>query len=289
MKEWFRNLWDIIWKKFLVGAGGSIALTVLLTIAFIGEIAAVIADFCPKDYCCGVEKLVSYDKSNVVSIMAIAWSAVSIPLGFLLGQIEHRIYGIRLVNFLIAKLRIVWSALLVITFFIQLGFIVIASAYEMPITLTVVTWTQILYVVFFFYLVLISVSHDAVHNVVSVQSKKICNKVNSQNDELKKELENKKLSEQAELMLKFPSATGGGHWLLTDMVKNIDYNKMEDLENLKRILIETVCFDLRGRVGRKIVFDLFQNMLLADGKEGIKRVTTDVFLANTSMDVKKEF
>lgn len=287
LDQWNR-LKGILWEKYILEIRGIQKIIYILKIMFFLEFFALLADLCPANYWFGwIEQVVKYDISNVIAVVAITWGAVSIPMGFLLGQIEHRNYGIRLIDFLVASLGIGDSAFLISSFWGQLVYIVLASTYNRPVLFTVVTWTQLMYIFCFFYLVMLSISHKAIENTICRQSEKICKKLKEKNEALEKELQNKNLKLQNNLLISYTNMAEMRHWLLLDMVKNIDYYRFEDVESLKKILVKEVCPNLSGLLGRKAVYDLFRIMLSVAEKEAIKQIAFDIFSAKVSVDTRK--
>ncbi len=287
LNQWNR-LKGILWEEYILDVGGIQKIIYILKIMFFLEFFALLSDLCPVNYWFGwIEQVVEYDISNVIPVVAITWGAVSIPMGFLLGQIEHRNYGIRLIDFLVASLGMSDSVFLIGSFWGQLVYIVLASTYNRPVLFTVVTWTQLMYIFCFFYLVMLSISHKAIENTICRQSGEICKKLKEKNEALEKELKNKNLRIQNNLLINYTNTTEMRHWLLLDMVKNIDYYRFEDVESLKKILVKEVCPNLRGLLGRKAVYDLFKIMLSVAEKEIIKQIAFDIFSAEVSVDTRK--
>lgn len=285
--QWNR-LTKNVWEKYVLEDKGTRKIIRILIVFFVGEVVAFFADLCPADYWFDwLERAFEYNTANVIPVVAIVWGVVSVPIGFLLQQIENRNYGIRLIDFLIASLGKGNSVFLIGSFWFQLVLIVYSSAYNRPILFTVVTWTQLIYVFCFFYLVMLSISHEAIDNVIRRQSREICKGLKEKNDNLENEIENKRIKEQVKILMNYRDTEEMRHWLLLDMIKNIDYNRFEDVENLKKILVEDVCPKLKGFLGRKTTYDLFKIMLSVAEKEVMKQIASDVFSAKVGVDSRK--
>lgn len=221
--KWNRLKW-ILWEKYVLEAKGTQAIIYILRVTFFLEFSVLLVDLCPADYWfVWIEQVVEYDISDVIPVVAIAWGAVSIPMGFLLGQIEHRNYGIRLIDFLIASLGMGNSIFLIGSFWVQLVYIVFSSTYKRQVLFIVVTWTQLIYIFCFFYLVMLSISHNAIESTICRQSREICKSLKEKNEALEKELPNINLKLQNNLLIDYTSTAETRHWLLLDMIKNIDY------------------------------------------------------------------
>lgn len=91
MSDKWNRLKGILWEKYVLEAKGTQAIIYILRVTFFLEIFFLLVDLCPADYWFAwIEQVVEYNISDVIPVVAIAWGAVSIPMGFLLGQIEHR-------------------------------------------------------------------------------------------------------------------------------------------------------------------------------------------------------
>lgn len=285
--RWNRFRGDV-WEKYIIGTKGIRIVLFVLKLLLAVEGVAFLADVCPADYWFEwIEHIFQYDISDVIPVVAIAWGVVSVFMGFLLQQIENRNYGIRRIDFFIASLGKGNSVFLIGFFLFQLVLIVYSSTYNRPILFTVVTWTQLVYVFCFFYLVMLSISHEAIDNVVRRQSREICEGLKEKNDNLENEIKNKCIKQQGEILINYRDTGEIRHWLLLDMIKNIDYNRFEDVESLKKILVEDVCPKLKGFLGRKTTYDLFKIMLSVAEKEVIKQIVSDVFSAKVGVDSRK--
>lgn len=284
----WNRLWGNVWKNYILGVKGIEIIICVLKFFCLLEMVAFLVDLCPADYWFDwIERIFEYDTSTVIPVVAIAWGVVSIPIGFLLGQIEHRNYGIRLIDFLVAGLGKGNSVFLIGSFWVQLVFIVLSSAYNRSVMFTVVTWTQLIYVFCFSYLVMLSISHEAMVNIVCKQSREICGKLREKNSLLENEIKDKSLKQQNAVLSHCLDPAEMRHWLLVDIIKNVDYCRDEDVENLKKILKDSVCSDLNGLLGRKIVYDLFKIMLSGVEKEVKKQIVSDIFNADVSVDTCK--
>lgn len=256
----------------------------ILSIAVICvEIIAFFADLCPANYWwVGLEKIVTYDITIVIPVVAIAWGAVAIPMSFLLGQIERRNYGIRLVDFLIAVWTKTFALFLVISFCSQLVFILMAASYKLPILFTVTAWSQIFYVILAYYMVLISLSQNITQSVIKKQSatifQKSCDEFNRYVD---KELKDKTLDEQkkaiAEIWHNYSEIIDNQHWLLKEMIINMDYSRMDDIKNLADILKEVFPNYCNGMFGLKTVYEIFETMLTVGRKESVYTIANELF------------
>lgn len=260
-----------------------IAICILATTIIFLEIAAFIADLCPADYWWAeLEKAVTYDISAVIPVVAIAWGAVAIPMSFLLGQIERRNYGIRLIDFLIAVWTKAFALFLVISFCSQLIFILIAASYKMPVLFTVTAWSQIFYVILAYYMVLISLSQNITQCVIKDQSaalfKKFCDEFEHY---VGTELRDKNLAEQktaiALICHNYSDIIDTQHWLLKEMVINMDYSRIDDLKNLTDILKEILTYYGYGMFGLKTIYELFETMLTVGKKEGVYTIAYELF------------
>ena len=286
--EGWHRIKATFWKNYIVGVKGSKKMVFLLKVVCILEVLAFIADICPADYWFDwFEKMVTYNISDVVPVVAILWGAVTIPMGYLLGQIERRNYGIRLVDFIIASVGMKDSVFMIGSLWGQLVFIVPSVLYKMPILLMTVSWGQLLYVFSSFYLVMLSISYEAIHNVISEQSKVVCEGTKDKSDRLAEELKNEGMKKRNEKLTNYTNIVGVRHWLLIDMVKNLNYCRLDDMESLERVLTDNVGVGLKGIVGRKIAYNLFEIIMSVADREAVMRISENVFSANVSMDMRK--
>ena len=262
-------------------------------IAFVLEAIAFVADCYPGNYICNwFESVFEYDRLEVIPVVAIIWGAASLPIGFLLAQSERRCYGIRLIDLLIAgwgKLKVMILLLLVC---MQLFLVLFMAFYNrFPILFFAVAWTQVLYVFIAFYLVALSLSYETNYNIIKTQCIKISNYLKDESDKINKQLVGISIhgSEETikEYLKEFSEKKKTQHWLWEDMIKNVDYNKKEELDNLIRMLREGMFGQVQGVLGRKLVFDLFITMFdIADSKT-VHSIIYDIFFEENGTDVRK--
>lgn len=290
MKDIWYKLKNTIWKEYIVGIKGQKLWIIILKTMFFIEVAALIADFSKQPYLRGwewLEELVNYDIALVVPVVAIAWGAVSIPMGFLLGQIERRNYGIRLVNLLIAAWGLRDAVLLIISFCIQLGFIILSVSYEMLILFTAVVWVQLIYVLFAFYIVMLSLSREAILSIIKNQCEKVCEDSQKESIKIEDELKNKSVEEKVKFLTTDCVSVEQHRFLLKEMIKHIDFHMMEDVEVLESIFCENVCKQVRGIYGRKVVYDFMQILLLIAKQDTVEKITNDIFEKEIGIDAQK--
>lgn len=267
---------------YLLTAKGMNVVITIYKFIFMAEILACFADECPAAYLFGLEKVFVYKMDNVIPVVAITWGVVSIPISFLFGKIGQSNSGIQLLDLLVAGWGRGNIMFLIISFVSQLVFILISVTYEKTVFFTVVAWTQIMYVCLFFYLVALSISHEAVRSIIKKQTEYIYMSLKQKYDGITfKDSEMKNyLREYSEVMTRH-------HWILKDMIKNLNYLEKENVENLENILEEDICSILAGRSGRKMVYELFEILLSVANPDTVNRITSNVFSKNIGKDARK--
>lgn len=283
---------DMILKEYIFSNKVRNLIPILFKGVLVIEIIALVADICPLNYpWYWLERIFVYKMSDVIPVVAITWGIVSIPMSFLLGRVEQDSYGIKLIDFLIASWGSGNAMFLVASFVFQLPLMLWAITYSMSITFTVVAWTQILYVCLAFYLVVSSLSHEAIKNIVKSQSKKIGKYAQEKSVELNNKLKNEKSCNQSLIiensLEEYSNAMKRGHWILKDMIKNLDYKKIENIESLESILRDDVCHDLIGVFGQKMTYELFEVLLSVADLDTVNRISVNVFCGNIGEDAQK--
>jgi hypothetical protein len=144
-----------------------------------------------------------------------------------------------------------------------------------------VAWVQIGCILLSFYLVGISLSREAVRNIIETQCEKICRISREKNLELEKELRSSAINKKTEIITKHigmhREMLKDQRWLLETMINNIDYSSSESVEMLKLILKQKVFTNVEGYVGCKIVYDLIGQMFQAADRAAVYDILCDIF------------
>jgi hypothetical protein len=253
----------------------------LLAFLFLLEIVACGLEFCPWDYVWGLGKYFDYDMTKITAVVAIAWSTVTIPMTFLLEQSQQRCYGVRMIDVLYHGWGNWGAAAWILFLCFQPMFILLAVFHNFTLLFRCVAWVQIGCILLSFYLVGISLSREAVRNIIETQCEKICRISKEENLELEKALKSSAINKRTEIITKHlgmhKEMLKDQRWLLENMINNIDYSSPESVEMLKMILKQNVFNHVEGYLGSKIVYDLIGQMLQAADSTAVYNILCDIF------------
>jgi len=161
--------------------------------------------------------------SNLVAIIVVMWTfTLSVSL-YLLGKLEQRYYGIRMIDIMLndlGKRRIFLISFLVL---FLLGILIAVTILECGIGIIFVSFWQFYLMIYILLLVVLKASYTNVRNVI-----------------------------EQELMLRLMDRKVPGKGLnkpiFFTMLKNIDYEDDEEIERLKFFLRQIVLVKLRERI-----------------------------------------
>lgn len=175
------------------------------------EFTAIIFDILPLKYCCRfLENVFSYDAGHLVAIVVVIWTFTTVLISYVIGKMEEKNYGISMRDIFFAEMNERQVIGLMLVFFGELFFLIIAVIGRWKITMVVISLFQFYLMVYVFLT--------------------ICVKCNYTN--VMKQLENE-----------FRESLNGGlkqeRKLLNQMISRLDYEKNDSVEELLRILTET--------------------------------------------------
>lgn len=286
-----KNEMGSFFAKVVLRKKGLILCTKLLKIILFAELFAFLFDLCPQPYCHRwIENIFEHETSTGATVVAIAWTVASIPLSFLLGQSEQRRYGIRLIDLLIAALEIQGLLLLLSSLCIQLALILMSVTYNLSILFTVVSWAQIKFLILALYIVSLSLSKEVIQNIIedqSIEIKEELMRMWKYDSDTLYSTDLKTLNENIKhFKEEFTKLKRRRHWLLEDVIKQLNYQNNVDVEILESILVADQCLNLNNLIGQKIAYDIFSTMLTVAGQDVVNKISYQLYTKLNSYSQK---
>ena len=288
------HMYKVIWKMCFEENCGKKLTNVLTTIIIIAEVVAFVINICASKcltQCSGF--LRTYKITDVIPIIAIAWGAVAIPIGYLLGKAEQRMYGIRFIDQLIVGFGEKNVCFFIISLCSQILFMTISVACDWKLAFIVIAIAQMMYVFIGFYIVCWGLSYKALENTIEEQDELLLKDINGKIDGVKKKSDNQAveftLNDYVDQMILATNIGKIDRWLILEVIKNISFEKKEDIDKIKALLKSVVDLKYKGVAKRKVVYYVFNELSARNDRKIVKEIIFELFIknANTDSDTRK--
>ena len=130
-------------------------------------------------------------------------------------------------------------------------------------------------------------------NTIEEQDELLLKDINGKIDGVKKKSDNQAveftLNDYVDQMI---SATNIGkidRWLILEVIKNISFEKREDIDKIKALLKSVVDLKYKGVAKRKVVYYIFNELSTRNDRKIVKEIIFELFIknANTDSDTRK--